>query len=230
MELNDEEENFVKLAKIILDVLPKHLRVFFVDKWNSKYPTNQWTNDAASGQLLHNEIPQGVKKNKRSFHKTLEQMILTGDIERWDPTSLFFVLLSAGLNLIDAPRPMNHRNPPFNESENIDRLRYIRSTVFGHVANMSISAVEFRIISAELEAIAKDVFGNAAEIEIHQIVNSQAETTLTEPLESQLEREYELFLNILQGIQFLLISFQWTCFLALSTLFIFSYVFFQFHI
>ena len=227
MELNDEEKHFVKLVKIIIDVLPKHLRAFFVDKWNTKYPTSQWTNDAASGQLLHDAI---LQRNRLGFHDPLGQMILTGDIETWDSTTLFFVLLSAKLNLIDAPRRKNNRNPPFNESENINRLREIRNTFFGHVPNMSISAAEFRNISAELEAIAKDVFGNGAEKEIHQIVNSQAGTSLSEPLKSQLGIEYEEFLNVLQGIQFLLISFQWTCCLDLSTLFILSYVFLQFHI
>ena len=222
MELNDEEQNFVKLVKIIIDVLPKHLRAFFVYKWNTKYPTNQWTNDAASGQLLHDAIPHSVKKNKRSFYNTLEQMILTGDIETWHHLALVFVLLSAGLNLIDAPRPKNHRNPPFNESENIDRLREIRNTFLGHVANMSISAVEFRIISAELEAIAKDVFGNVAEKEIHKIVNSQIKTTVFEQLESQLQKEIQSnreFQKSVQGIHFLLVlsqSYHFITYLILS--------------
>ena len=211
MELNDEEEHFVKLVKIIIDVLPKHLRAFFVNKWNTKYPTNQWTNDAASGQLLHDAIPQRVKRNRLSFPNPIQQMILTGDIETWHYIALFFVLLSAELKLIDPPRPMNHRNPPFNESENINRLREIRNTFFGHVPNMSISAAEFRIISAELKAIAKDVFGNGAEKEIHQIVNSQLKTTVSEQLESQLQKENQInreFQRSVQGIHFLLVLSQ----------------------
>ena len=209
MELNDEEENFVKLVKIIIDVLSKHLRAFFVDKWNTKYPTNQWTNDASSGQLLHDAIPQRVKRNKRSFHKTLEQMILTGDIETWPHIALFFVLLSAELNLIDAPRPKNNRNPPFNESEKIDRLREIRNTFFAHVANMSISAVEFGNISTELKAIAKDVFGSTAENEIDKIVNSQITTTLSDQLKSQLQKESQTnqeFQKSVQGKNLILVS------------------------
>ena len=209
MELNDEHENFVKLVKIIIEVLPKHLRTLFVDKWDTKYPTQQWTHDAASGQLLHNEIPQGVKKNKRSFHKTLEQMILTGDIETWDPTALFFVLLFAGLNLTGACRQKNIRNLPFTESENIDRLREIRNTFFGHVANMSISAVEFGRISAELKAIAKDVFGSTAENEVDRVLNSQITTTLSDQLKSQLQKENQINREIqesIQGIDLLLLS------------------------
>ena len=202
MELDDEHENFVKLVKIIIEVLPKHLRTLFVDKWDTKYPTQQWTHDAASGQLLHNEIPQGVKKNKRSFHNTLEQMILTGDIETWDPTALFFVLLFAGINLIGTCRPKKQRNPPFTESENIDRLREIRNTFFAHVTNMSISAIEFGNISAELEAIAKDVFGNTAENEIDQIVNSQITTTLCDQLKSQLQKEKEINQEVQDLIEF----------------------------
>ena len=207
MELNDGHEHFVKLVKIIIEVLPKHLRTLFVDKWNTKYPTQQWTHDAASGQLLHNEIPQGVKKNKRSFHNTLEQMILTGDIETWDPTALFFVLLFAGLNLTGACRPKKQRNPPFTESENIDRLREIRNTFFAHVPNKSISAVDFGNISTELKAIAKDVFGNTAEKEIDEIVTSEIVTILSEQSKSQLEKEDQInqeFWKSVQGIHLLL--------------------------
>ena len=211
MELNDEEENFVKLVKIIIDVLPKHLRAFFVDKWNTKYTTNQWTNDASSGQLLHDAIPQRVKRNRLRYHDRLEQMILTGAIETWPHIALFFVLLSAELNLIKAPRPKNNRNPPFNESENIDRLREIKHLFYGHVTNMSISAVEFGNISTELKTIAKDVFGSSAEMEIDQIVNSQIKTTISEQLESQLQKEIQSnreFQKSVQGIHFLLVSSQ----------------------
>ena len=208
MDLNDEHENFVKLVKIIIEILPKYLRAIFVDKWDTKYPNHQWTNDPASGQLLHNAIPHSVKKNKRSFHNTLEQMILTGDIEAWDPTALYFVLLFAGLNLIGTCRPKSIRNPPFTESENIDRLREIRNEFFGHVTNMSISAVEFGRISAELSAIAKDVFGSTAENEIDQIVNSQITTPLSDQLNSQLQNEFEFNEELqksLQGIDLLLL-------------------------
>ena len=211
MELKDEHENFVKLVKIIIEVLPKHLRALFVNKWDTNNPTQQWANDAASGQLLHNAIPQSVKKNKRSFHKTLEQMILAGDIEKLDPTALFFVLLFAELNLISTCRPKKERNPPFTESENIDRFREIRNTFFGHVTNMSISAVDFGYISTELKAIAKDVFGNTAENEIDQIVSSQITTTLSDQLKSQLQKEKyfnEEFQEIVQGIHSLLVLFQ----------------------
>ena len=211
MELKDEDENFVKLVKIIIEVLPKHLRALFVNKWDTKYPTQQWANDAASGQLLHNAIPQKVKKNKKSFHNTLEQMILTGDIKTWDPTALFFVLLFAGLNLIGACRPKNQRNPPFTDIEKIDRFREIRNTFFGHVPKMSISAVDFGNISTELKGIAKDVFGNTAENEIDQIVNSQITTPLSDQLNSQLQKEFQInqeFQKIVQGIHSLLVLFQ----------------------
>ena len=189
MELKDEHENFVKLVKIIIEVLPKHLRALFVNKWDTNNPTQQWTNDAASGQLLHNAIPQNVKKNKGRFHKTLEQMILTGDIKTWDPTALFFVFLNTEPNLIGTFRPKNQRIHPFTEIEKIDRFREIRNTFFAHVPNMSISAVDFGKISTELKGIAKDVFGNTAENEIDQIVNSQITTPLSDQLKSQLQKE-----------------------------------------
>ena len=204
MELKDEDENFVKLVKIIIEVLSKHLRALFVDKWNTNNPTQQWANDAASGQLLHNAIPQKVKKDKRIFHITLEQMILAGDIEEWDPTALIFVFLNAKPNLIGTCRPKKQRNPPFTEIEKIDRLREIRNKFFGHVPYMSVSDVEFGNISTELKAIVKDVFGNTAENEIDQIMNSPITTPLSEQLKSQLQKEFQFN----QGIYSLFVLFQ----------------------
>ena len=189
MELAEGNEAFIKLVKIIIDIVPKHLRALFVNKWNAKNPAQPWANDAASGQLLLNAIPPNVKQNKKYFHKTLEQTILTGVSETWDPTTLFFVFLYAELNLIGTSFPKVQRSPTCTK---IDRLREIRNGFFAHVSEMSTSAIDFGNISTEMKAIAKDVFGNAAEDEIDKVVNSKIETKLSKQLQSDLDKQMKI--------------------------------------
>ena len=201
MDLTSEQENFVKLVKIIVEIMPKHLRSLFIDKWNKKARQSSsnpncnpplWANDAASGQYLYNAIPQSVKKNQAKFNTRLQQMILVGDCETWDPSALFFVLLYAGLRIIDKCRPRNQRAYPFNVSENIDRLRELRNEFFGHVVNMSVPDVDFGSISTEIKRIIKDVFGAIAEDEIDQIINAQMTSQLSHDLKSKLDKEKQI--------------------------------------
>ena len=192
MDLTSEQENFIKLVKIIIEIIPKHLRGLFITNWDAKFPSQPWANDATSGQYLYNAIPQSVKKNQAKFNITLQQMILVGDCETWDPSALFFVLLYAGLKITDKCRPRNQRAYPFTVSENIDRLRELRNAFFGHVVNMSVPDVDFGNISTEIKGIIKDVFGTIAEDEIDQIINAQTTTQLSHDLKCKLDKEKKL--------------------------------------
>ena len=192
MDLTSEQENFIKLVKIIVEIVPKHLRGLFITSWNATFPSQPWANDATSGQYLYNAIPQSVKKNQAKFNKTLQQMILGGDCETWDPSALFFVLLYAGLKITDKCRPRNQRAYPFTVSENIDRLRELRNTFFGHVVNMSVPDGDFGNISTEIKGIIKGVFGAIAEDEIDQIINAQTTTQLSHDLKCKLDKEKKI--------------------------------------
>ena len=192
MDLTKEQESFIKLVKIIVEIIPKHLRGLFITNWNAKFPSQPWANDATSGQYLYNAIPQSVKKNQAKFNKTLQQMILAGDCETWDPSALFFVLLYAGLKVTEKCRPCNQRAYPFTVSENIDRLRELRNTFYGHAVNMSVCDADFGSISAEIKVIAKDVFGDIAEGEIGHVINAQTITQLSHDLKSKLDTEKQI--------------------------------------
>ena len=187
MDLKKTNENFVKLAKMILDIMPKHMRVLFKDKWNAKYPTQPWADDATSGQHLYSLITKAPNQNQNKIFPSMEHMIRGGNVEEWDPTALFFVFLHANLNLIDACRPQGQRVKPLSMSENIDCLRVIRNTFFAHVPSMSVP--DFEKISTDIKDIAKNVFGNMAENEIEEIAKSQITTPLSYQLEKQLEHE-----------------------------------------
>ena len=187
MDLKKTNENFVKLAKMILDTMPKYMRVLFKDRWNAKYPIQPWTNDTTSGQHLCSLITNARNQNQSKIHPSMEHMIRGGDVEEWDPTILFFVFLYANLNLIDACRPQDQRVKPLSMSENIDCLRVIRNTFFSHRPSMSVP--DFEKTSTDIKDIAKNVFGNVAENEIEEIAKSQITTPLSNQLEEQLERE-----------------------------------------
>ena len=192
MELTSEQENFIKLVKIIVEIVPKHLRDFFVTNWDAKFPSQPWANDAASGQFLYNAIPQSVKKTQAKFNITLQQMILVDDCETWDPSALFFVLLYADLKILGTCRPRNQRAYPFTVSENIDRLCELRNAVFGHVINMSVHDADFGNISTEIKGIAKNVFCDIAEDEIHQVITAQVTSQLSHDLKSKLDKEKQI--------------------------------------
>ena len=192
MDLTREEENFIKLVRIIVEIMPKHLRDLFITKWNAKFPNQPWANDAASGQYLYNAIPPAVKKNQAKFNNTLQQMILSGNSEVWDPSALLFVLLYADLKIIDTCRPRNQRANPFSVSENIDRFREIRNSFYGHNINMSVPDAEFASISTEIKGIAKDTFGTIAEDEIDQIINTQMTSQLSHDLKLKLAKETQV--------------------------------------
>ena len=205
MDLLKEQENFIKLARIFIEIVPKHLRTLFLANWNATYPNQPWTNDAASGQYLYNAIPLSVKENQGKFNKTLQQMILAGDCELWDPSVLLCVLLYAGLNIIDSCQPQNQRTYPFTARENIDCLSLLRNSFFSHAANMSVSDVMFFSMSTEIKGIVKDVFGSITEDEIEQIISSQMKTQLSHDLKSKfykekiINKDFSEWITILEG-------------------------------
>ena len=192
MDLTSEQENFIKLVKIIVEIVPKYLKKHFITNWDSKFPSQPWANDAASGQYLYNAIPQSVKKTQAKFNITLQQMILAGNCDTWDPSALFFVLLYACLEILGTSRPRNQRAYPFTVSENIDRLRELRNAFFGHVINMSIPDADFGNISTEINGIIKDIFGTIAEDEIDQIIKAQVTSQLSHDLKSKLHKEKQI--------------------------------------
>ena len=190
MDLTKEQENFIKLLKIIVDIVPKHLRYLFIRKWNAKFPHQPWANDAASGQCLYDAMPLSVRRSRHIL--TWRHMIIYGNCELWTATALFFVFLYAGLKLIRISRPRYHRARPFSISENIDRLREIRNTFYGQVASMSIPDVDFVNVSTEIKEILKDMFGEFAADEVDQIVKSQIMTQVSYDLKNQLEIEEQV--------------------------------------
>ena len=170
-------------------IIPKHLRVLFIALWDAKFPNQLWKNNATSGQELYSKIPQNFRQHMARSPGSLQQMILAGSCKSWNPTVLFFLLLHSRIYIIGKCRPFDQRSPPLIISENIDRLRRLRSIVFSYAVNKSVSDDEFKTISAELLDIVSEIFGTAAKDEIDQVLNFHAISELPSGYISKLEEE-----------------------------------------
>ena len=64
MSESRDELNFVRAAKLILDLVPAVLREVFRSKWNAQYPAphSPWCDDAKFGELFHNGLIDDTKK------------------------------------------------------------------------------------------------------------------------------------------------------------------------
>ncbi len=185
--LTNEQENFVKISKIILDVLPTKLRQYFKDKWDETYHNNNWDDTSKSSQFLVSLIPSNVKKNPHN-KRNVDYLKTNGDTSDWDPTLLFFVLLYSGLQLITPCRKKAQRNIPLFDSEVIDILREIRNGCFAHLKDMSLPSVEFQTVVGDLNTVCT-LFGPDCKREVDEIVQSKVHTQLSEQLMEQLKTQ-----------------------------------------
>lgn len=173
MALTQEGENFVRFAKIILEVVPTNLRSFFESKWNIKYPLNKWDDTQTSGLFLMNEIkrrPSGILSSQ------MKEKLKAGDKNQWDSTTLFFVLLGR-LGIIPTMRLFPQRSPPLLVSEEIDKLRLIRNESFAHISAASITNADYHQTVIEIENIFTNL-GWMQGLQEIQLIKTRAVSTL----------------------------------------------------
>ena len=183
MTLSDEEENFMKISKIVLNIIPKHLRQLFKTKWNDKYPREEWQSNEASGNDLMTKI--------RNVNSRYAEKLKAGDEKEWDTTILVYIFLYSGLCLIESDREKIWRVGPLPLllSEEIDILRETRNNVFGHLPNMSCSSIEYEMIEDKLKRIARKIFGADAEKEIDGISELPTGKQQVDELRCKLQEE-----------------------------------------
>ena len=185
MDLTKEGENFVRLAKIILEVIPGNLRILFENEWNKKFQNNPWDNTPASGSFMVKEINKTGVKLQPGIKKALD----TGDKSQWDPTTLFFVLLYSELKIIPKTRSPTQRKPPLSVSEEIDKLRDIRNGSFGHLASASIDDANYHKVISKIEQIFKNLSWMQGLQDIQTIKSTPVTTSEMEALKKKLEEE-----------------------------------------
>jgi len=153
MELSLEKDNFVKLSYVLLDVIARHLREYFIKLWDKKYPAEKWHDDVSKRNLkLQSLLAASNKKLKQDIYS---QKVLNGDEKEWDTTTLIHALADSGFNLIKSCRPPAQRTIPLRESEEIDVIRGIRNADYGHISSMSCPMTKFRSIMTKTKNVAK---------------------------------------------------------------------------
>ena len=145
--LSAQEENFLRLTRIILHDLPSKLRSLFISEFARKYG-RPYGNDAASGAFfLGNILPQN-----RCRDATVRNNIQHGDTAAFDCTTLFYCILYSGALLQPPMRPRNVRASPFNSSELLDQLREHRN-MLAHSTSAEINQADFSTRVSDIQTI-----------------------------------------------------------------------------
>ena len=136
--MNPLENNFYRCVSLIVDEIPKKLRIYFKECWDLKYPNEPWDDTPKSGSLFMS------RENNRIVKKKNGQQISTGDRHKWDGTPFFQILLHSSQMFLKQNS---------NERRLIDDLRDIRNSCYGHKNNTQLDDKEFRRIFREVKTI-----------------------------------------------------------------------------
>ena len=213
MESSPEQDNFVKLSYILLDIVAQHLRECFVKLWDNKYPNEKWHDDVAKRNLKLQSLL--VTRDGRQKQDVYSQKILKGDEQNWDISTLIRAILDSGFKLLEVCRPSHERSSPLRESEQIEIIRRIRNEDYGHIRSMSCSLDKFMDIMTEIRSVAKNLFGKDVEKKLYKIEMSPSTQSMREQVHKLLQGKLLLFIhlcnNYLSNITYtlFLFTFDW---------------------
>ena len=166
MELSPENDNFIKLSRILVDVVARYLREYFVKLWDENYP-EKWHDDVTERNITLQKLL--VKKDGKKKDDIYSQKILKGDEHEWDITTSIKAILDSGFKLMEGCRPQDQRTVPLRASEEIEIIRGIRNTYYGHLSSTTCTLDEFIDIMIKVNSTVKNLFGIDAEREIYRI-------------------------------------------------------------
>ena len=156
----------MKVRKILLEVIAKCLRRYFIEKWNILHPDQAWKSNTTSGEIIVRKLSDTVIQNKDN--EEMIKALKSGNEKQWDIATLTFVLLDSNLELIE-----DQRNTAFNTRKEIEYLRDIESSFSAIKSSMSCPSDEYKDIVARIKQM--NVFGEKALQEIDDIDNSPLE-------------------------------------------------------
>ena len=160
MELSSEKKNHVKLTYVLLDVVARHLRDLFVNLWDKKYPNEKWQDD----------IPKrNLKLQSLLVKDTHIRKILYESEQNWDLTTLTQAILDSGLKLTKNCRPTDQRSSPLLASEEIEIIKDIQVSFFGHVSSMLMPEAEFKDAMRKIKSVARNIFSDDVKNEIEDV-------------------------------------------------------------
>ena len=185
MEKSLEEDNFVKLSYILLDVVAEYLREYFIKLWDETYPDEKWHGDLDRRSSKLQSLL--VAKDGRQKKDVYSLKIMKGNEQEWDITTSIKAILDSGFKLIEGSRPPDQRNIPLRESEEIEIIRGIRNSDYGHIPKMACPLAKFNEVMTNIKSAANSLFGENAEKRITYIENSPVTPGMTNKVITQLE-------------------------------------------
>lgn len=204
MELTPERNNFIKLAYVIVEIIPKYLRKLFVQEWNNKYPGNEWKSNTVSGSYLKGILSNAFKKNKnKEFYI---EKLSKGNEQEWDTTTLIQAIVYGGLRLIPEYREKGNRKLPLRISEQIEILKDIRNEFYGHSSCMSLSNEDFHEVMKDIKNAAENIFGVKVKDKICEVENWTMKENDIKMIKELLKRGIDEFQEGLKGEWLLTIS------------------------
>ena len=194
MEASPEQDYFVRLSYVLLNIVAQHLREYFVNLWDQKYPNEKWHDDVAKRNLKLQSLL--LRSDGRQKQDMYSQKILKGDEQEWDISTLIKAILDSGFQLIEGCRSKNERTSPLRKSEELEIIRGIRNTEYGHISSMSCSFDEFFEVMAKIKSAARNLFGKDVEKEIYKIEISPSTPIMRELVDKLNESKLVYFIHV----------------------------------
>ena len=137
---SEENQNYVRLRHIIMNVARTELRKFFIQEWNNRYQASfgAWDDTNVSGNQLFNREKIRARPNKNM----LQSKFQNGDTNQWDCSVLFDAILyshSIGASLT-----------PTIKTE-VDNLRISRNKLTHEILDEKLSDIEFQTMTTSVE-------------------------------------------------------------------------------
>ena len=159
--------HYEKLSFIISQAIPKYLRQYFIERWNTKFPEQPWTSCNESGSALINAVPEKDlgKKDLKKFNEYKDKLHC-GNEEEWSTDILVGIMIDFGLNMCDK-----------SVKGDIVKLRKASSQFASCKAS---SPAESGKMIADITGAAKKLFQKDVEDEISKTWHSEIESSKTD--------------------------------------------------
>ena len=137
---SEENQNYIRLRHIIMNVARTELRKFFIQEWNNRYQASfgAWDDTNVSGNQLFNREKIRARPNKNM----LQSKFQNGDTNQWDCSVLFDAILYS--NSIGASLT------PTIKTE-VDNLRKSRNKLTHEILDEKLSDIEFQTMITSVE-------------------------------------------------------------------------------
>ena len=170
LEVSIEVANFFMVKDLLKEVIPKHLRIHFIEQWNEKYPDQTWQSNNSSGQDLLDKLSDVIKTTMSS---KVKRALEAGSEQQWDLNTILFVLQNSDLNLVKHCGKLGQRattSSSMSSKEIADLLSIEKEFFSAHARSQSCPSEEFGNVVKKVKEFASHVLSGHAQTEIREKV------------------------------------------------------------